>query len=251
MSSSYACLSVDEIRSSMKQKGTRVILAADLLSISEISNLLNEVGDYICMLKTHVDGIRDFELNRWMKEVVEPARKKGVLLFEDRKFDDIGYISKIQMLGHHRIAEWADIVTAHRISGPDIVDGIHEAWGECGRRGSVAILAQMSSSGNLLHEEYCKVVVKSCRELEGVCGFIGNGSDPNNIKELRNLVGIDKMILTPGINLKTTEAKMGQRYGHPREAILSGSDAVIVGSGIIRSSTPASAALEYVKEASL
>ena len=44
---------------------------------------------------------------------------------------------------------------------------------------------------------------------------------------------------------------MGQRYGHPREAILSGSDAVIVGSGIIRSSTPASAALEYVKEASL
>ena len=128
MSSSYACLSVDEIRSSMKQKGTRVILAADLLSISEISNLLNEVGDYICMLKTHVDGIRDFELNRWMKEVVEPARKKGVLLFEDRKFADIGYISKIQMLGHHRIAEWADIVTAHRISGPDIVDGIHEAW---------------------------------------------------------------------------------------------------------------------------
>ena len=55
MSSSYACLSVDEIRSSMKQKGTRVILAADLLSISEISNLLNEVGDYICTVSyTHL-----------------------------------------------------------------------------------------------------------------------------------------------------------------------------------------------------
>ena len=72
------------------------------------------------------------------------------------KLADIGYI-QIQMLGHHRIVEWADIVIAHRISGPDIVDGIHEAWGECGRRGSVAILAQMFTR-QPLHEEYCKVV---------------------------------------------------------------------------------------------
>ncbi|DAC44246.1 MAG TPA: orotidine-5'-phosphate decarboxylase [Candidatus Thalassarchaeaceae archaeon] len=251
MSGGYACLSVDEIRSSIEDRKTRVILAADLFTVSEISNMLHEVGDHICMLKTHVDGIHDFHLDRWMKEVVEPAKDMGVLLFEDRKFADIGYVSKIQMLGHQRIAQWADVVTAHRISGPDIVDGIHEAWRECGRRGSVAVLAQMSSSGNLLDKEYCRAVVDSCREIEGVCGFIGNGSDPSNISELRSLVGRDKMILTPGINLNSREARMGQRYGHPREAIAAGSDAVIVGSGIIRNREPLAAAMKYAEEASV
>lgn len=94
MSAGYACLSVDEIRLSMEEKGTRVILAADLFTISEISHILNEVGRHICMLKTHVDGIHDFDLDRWMDEVVRPARKMGILLFEDRKFADIGHVSK-------------------------------------------------------------------------------------------------------------------------------------------------------------
>ena len=47
MSGGYACLSVGEIRSSMEEKGTRVILAADLFTISEISYILNEVGRHI------------------------------------------------------------------------------------------------------------------------------------------------------------------------------------------------------------
>ena len=250
MSAGYACLSTEEIRSSMEDKGTRVILAADLFTISEISHILKEVGRHICMLKTHVDGVQDFDLDRWMDEVVRPAREMGILLFEDRKFADIGHVSKIQMLGHQRIAEWADVVTAHRISGPDIVEGIHDAWRECGRRGSVAVLAQMSSSGNLLDEEYCRKVVDSCRGVDGVCGFIGNGSNPSNISELRGLVGSDKMILTPGINLNSGEARMGQRYGHPREAIAAGSDAVIVGSGIIRNAEPLAAAKKYAEETS-
>ena len=90
----------------------------------------------------------------------------------------------------------------------------------------------------------------SCRGMDGVCGFIGNGSNPSNISELRGLVGSNKMILTPGINLNSGEARMGQRYGHPREAIAAGSDAVIVGSGIIRNAEPLAAAKKYAEETS-
>jgi orotidine-5'-phosphate decarboxylase len=43
---------------------------------------------------------------------------------------------------------------------------------------------------------------------------------------------------------------MGQRYGHPREAIAAGSDAVIVGSGIIRNAEPLAAAKKYAEETS-
>ena len=39
------------------------------------------------------------------------------------------------------------------------------------------------------------------------------------------------MIWTPGVNLAVGDGEMGQRYGDPG-AVLSGSDCIIVGSGI-------------------
>ena len=243
--SSLGFLSADEIRSYMTSRKTRVVLAADHKTTSEISHALSQAGPSICMLKTHVDGVVDFEYSRWMDEIVRPAREMGILIFEDRKFADIGHVSKTQMLGHQRIATWADIVTAHRISGPDIIDGIHAAWGEVGRKGSVLILAQMSSSENLLDARYTEKTVASCKGMPGVCGFIGNGSNPPSISSLRRSVGPEKLILTPGINFDPSQSVMGQRYGHPTEAIRSGADAVIVGSGIIRSDSVSKAAAQY------
>ncbi|MED5290664.1 MAG: orotidine 5'-phosphate decarboxylase / HUMPS family protein, partial [Candidatus Thermoplasmatota archaeon] len=78
-------------------------------------------------------------------------------------------------------------------------------------------------------------------------GFIGNGSSPNSVRELREKVGAEKMIWTPGVNLATGDGEMGQRYGDPYEAIMAGSDCVIVGSGIHGSEDPASAAKAYAE----
>ena len=66
-----------------------------------------------------------------------------------------------------------------------------------------------------------------------------------SISSLRDAVGSEKLILTPGINFDSSLAVMGQRYGHPTEAIRSGADAVIVGSGIIRSDSISNAATQY------
>ena len=40
---------------------------------------------------------------------------------------------------------------------------------------------------------------------------------------------------------------MGQRYGHPRDAVLAGSDAVIVGSGIHSAEDRRTAAEQYAE----
>ena len=73
-------LSADEIRSYMASKRTRVVLAADHRTTSEISHTLSQAGPSICMLKTHVDGVMDFEYSRWMDEVVLPAREMDILI---------------------------------------------------------------------------------------------------------------------------------------------------------------------------
>ena len=145
------------------------------------------------------------------------------------------------------IRSWADVVTSHLISGPDIVDGLQDGWRSVNRSGSVLLLAQMSSRGNLLLPDYCKKVVELGRVNAGVLGFIGNGSDAEGIKSLRNLVGENKMIWTPGVNIAVGDGDLGQRYGDPRQAILAGSDCIIVGSGIHQSPDPAAAAMQYSK----
>ena len=135
------------------EKESLVVLAAALPTVDGLVQLIEDVGESVCALKTHVDMVEGFNMGDW-EGVVEVARSKGMLLFEDRKFADIGRVAQTQMGGLYDIRSWADLVTSHSVSGPDVVDGIASAWDEVERVGGVLLLAQMSSSGNLLREEY-------------------------------------------------------------------------------------------------
>ena len=226
------------------RKQSLVCLAADRNTMSGLFDLIRDVGPYIAALKTHVDLVDDWTPGAW-SEFCKEAEKADLLIFEDRKFADIGKISRSQMAGIYDIRSWADLVTSHLISGPDVVDGLQAGWGDVGRIGGVLLLAQMSSRGNLLNPDYTDQVVIKGREHSGVFGFIGNGSRPEELSDLRKRVGPEKMIWTPGVNLSTGDGEMGQRYGDPREAVLAGSDCIIVGSGIHRSENPENSARDY------
>ena len=228
------------------KKKSLVCLAADMTSTSDLINLIKEVGPYISVLKTHVDLVQDFTQDEW-KILTDLAERYELLLFEDRKFADIGKISQLQMSGVHDIRSWADIVTAHRISGPDIIDGIAAGWADVERIGGVLLLAQMSSRGNLLDTEYTRETIVTGKGSPHVLGYIGNGSSAEDVADLRVLVGEAQMIWTPGINLDSGAGKMGQRYGNPRDSIMSGSDIIIVGSGIHGAENRATAAKLYAE----
>lgn len=209
-----------------------------------LNELIDQVGPHIAALKTHVDLVDDWTVEAW-KAFCSKAQSADLLIFEDRKFADIGGISRKQMAGVYDIRSWSDLVTAHLISGPDIVDGLQAGWSDVGRNGGVLLLAQMSSRGNLLSPEYTTQVVAKGKAHDGVFGFIGNGSRPDELTLLRTAVGDGKLIWTPGVNLAVGDGEMGQRYGDPREAVLAGSDCIIVGSGIHKASDPAAQAKAY------
>ena len=137
------------------------------------------------------------------------------------------------------------MVTSHSVSGPVVVDGIAEAWDEVERVVGVLLLAQMSSSGNLLEDSYPDKTLEMGTASPHVIGYIGNGSSPTELRDLRSKVGEGKMIWTPGVNLRSPEGILGQRYGNPSEAVRAGSDAIIVGSGIHGATDPLTAAREY------
>ena len=226
------------------RKKSLVCLAADRSTMAGLFALIKAAGPHIAALKTHVDLVDDWTPEAWAS-FCTTAKEADLLIFEDRKFADIGGISRKQMAGVYNIRAWSELVTAHLISGPDIVDGLQAGWRDVNREGGVLLLAQMSSRGNLLEPKYTAKVVEMGKGHEGVFGFIGNGSRPEELAALRNAVGEEKMIWTPGVNLEVGDGEMGQRYGHPKEAVMAGSDCVIVGSGIHMAEDPAAAAKAY------
>jgi uridine monophosphate synthetase len=73
----------------MSIKKSNLCFSADVSSTAELLHLAEEVGDSICILKTHADIVDDFS-DRTIQRLTEIAGRRHFLIFEDRKFGDIG-----------------------------------------------------------------------------------------------------------------------------------------------------------------
>lgn len=74
-------------------KKSNLCVSADVHTSSALLRLAEDIGDYICVLKTHADIVDDFS-EQTIKRLSEVSRRKNFLLFEDRKFGDIGSMSR-------------------------------------------------------------------------------------------------------------------------------------------------------------
>lgn len=220
----------------MDEKKTNLCLSADVTTADALLALADLLGPEICILKTHADILSDFtpELMQALRKL---AHQHRFILFEDRKFADIGNTVKHQYSGGlHRIADWADVVNAHILPGPGIVQGLAEV-GRKKNRGLI-LIAEMSSAGHFMDNDYIQNTLKVAEQFaDFVIGFITQhalSTDPHWIN------------LTPGVKLHDGQDKLGQRYMSPKKAILEqGADVIIVGRGIIAADDPLAEARQY------
>ena len=140
----------------MVRKRSNLAVAADVEKADDVLKLADAIGPYICCLKTHCDIHTDWNTDArdgHGARLVELSKKHDFVIFEDRKFADIGNTVVMQYRdGLHRIAEWSDVTNAHLVPGPGIIQGLKSAGGGKG----CLLLAEMSSQGTLAKGTYVK-----------------------------------------------------------------------------------------------
>lgn len=218
----------------MEDKQSNLSLAIDVSSQNQLLKMADQLGPYLCILKTHVDILDDFTPDFGHKLRLL-AEKHRFLIFEDRKFADIGHtVAQQYAKGIYRIADWADIVNAHAIPGPGIIEGLKNA--------NVLLLAAMSSRGTLAKGAYTRqVVAMGEAHAATVMGFVCLG-------KLSKQPGM--IHLTPGVKLKSGKDALGQRYRTVDEILIKNeSDVIIVGRDITDAANPKEQAATYRKKA--
>lgn len=221
-------------------KKTNLVFSADISDANKFFEVLEQVGSEICIVKTHVDIIDNFD-DSWVAKLLEISKRHNFLILEDRKFADIGSTVKKQYeQGLYRIADWADLITVHGIAGPKVLDALKQVGVAKGR--GCLLLAQMSSEANLLNSDYCRSIQAMARDhSDFVLGFISQEN-----------LGVEGEFLyfTPGINLNAKKDVLGQQYRDPWSVVFNhGSDFVIVGRDIYGSKDPKESA-KNIKEVS-
>jgi orotidine-5'-phosphate decarboxylase len=69
----------------METKKSNLALAADVTTKSELLQLADSVGSEICMLKTHIDIIKDFDADLTV-QLESLAKKHNFLIFVQMRY---------------------------------------------------------------------------------------------------------------------------------------------------------------------
>ncbi|CAG4979647.1 unnamed protein product [Colias eurytheme] len=220
----------------MAIKKTNLCLSVDLTSSTQILDLLEKVGEHICLVKTHIDIIQDFSQN-FVSSLKQLAMRFNFLILEDRKYADIGHTVSLQYTqGIYNVKDWADCVTSHSLPGEGILKALNNSSN--GEKG-VFLLAEMSCEGNLITPEYTKATVEMAEKYpELITGFVCQNK--NTFKN----PGLIQ--LTPGVKLESSKDDLGQVYNTPEKVILeNGADIIVVGRGIVAAKNAEAQAVIY------
>ncbi|MBP6217551.1 MAG: orotidine 5'-phosphate decarboxylase [Oligoflexales bacterium] len=156
----------------MARKKTNLALSLDLPQKELWLDLAEKIGPHICMLKTHVDVLEEYDPSIGLK-LAEIAQRHEFVILEDRKLSESGQTLLHQYHGGpYKISSWAELVSVHAMASLETFDTLSGNLKGVDERGvflSDDTPAKSSFFDTLLQE---KLAETACQNVGFIVGFI-------------------------------------------------------------------------------
>lgn len=187
-------------------------------------------------------------------EVVRELKDMGFKVFLDLKLHDIPHQVKgaARSLGQLGV----DLITIHAAGGHDMIKAAREGLIEGSAPGHVpdliCITVLTSTDAEMLKaigvSREMKEQVKALATLAKDAGAQGVVCSPQESSLMKELLGEDALIVTPGVRPKGADLQDQSRVMTPSEAILAGSTHLVIGRPITQADDPVAAFEAIAKE---
>lgn len=175
----------------------KIIWAADTSTMKGLFLGLDKYASKLSILKIHIDTFPDYSHENILK-LQEYKTKYGFLIWEDRKFADIGHIMKQQVRNSvYNYLDWVDIFTIHGLVGSESIGSVIDDFDKI----KWILVGQMSSCNNLIDKNYTEACVEMYRTYDNIVGMV-----------CQEDLGKDIVQVVPGISKHVIGDKAGQSY---------------------------------------
>lgn len=230
----------------------RLILAVDVSSVAEARSLLDELFDYVGVFKIGLELMLSTG-----PEILEIFQERGARVFFDTKLHDIpNTVAKAaEAVTRRRV----NMFTVHATGGAKMLaataEAVESTAGELSIEPpiilAVTVLTSISQEA-LAGELNCGLAlpeqVASLAKLVQAQGVTGLVASAQEVETLRQAVGEDMVIVTPGIRPTWAGADDQARVIGPAEAIKLGADYLVIGRPITHAKDRVDAAKRILAE---
>ncbi len=217
----------------------RVILALDYADGASALALVNKLSSRDCRLKVGLE-LYTAAGNEFVRELVV----RGFDVFLDLKFHDIpntvaGTCSVVAGLG-----VW--MINVHTLGGARMMAAARDAIDDCSHQPLlIGVTVLTSHGGEELHrigiDSDPATAVSRLASMAQQAGLDGVVCSPQEVSRLRNELGADFKLVTPGVRPQGSHANDQKRTMTPEQAMAQGSDYLVIGRPITQAVDPVAA----------
>lgn len=188
--------------------------------------------------------------------IVDEVQKMGSKVFLDLKFHDIPNTVSRSALAAAKMGVF--LFNVHASGGLEMMKRCAEAVKDEAKRSNIecpkviAVTVLTSMDENSLKKiginDNMETQVLKLAKLALDAGLDGVVASPSEVKLIRNALGRDFLIVTPGVRPAWAATNDQKRIATPREAITSGADFIVVGRPIIEAPDPVEAVKKVLEE---
>ena len=176
--------------------------------------------------------------------IVKAFKDMGYNVFLDLKFHDIPH--QVHGAAASAIASGADMITMHAVGGTPMMEAAQEAVSESGKDVislAITVLTSMDEE-TLAQPGVNRPIVEQVKALAGcarTAGLSGVVASPQEAAMLRELLGPDAFIVTPGVRPVGADKGDQSRIATPKQAFDNGASHIVVGRPITKAADPVAA----------